>query len=208
MSSRPRQHTHTFLLSGYLVLCSIWLSALYVLFWVIKSVSLKNACCATSSMNVTHQLFSKLVNTRILLPLPKIFWNAQLISNELLLPKPNRNYMLNIKVMSPYNVNKNCRPNFQHRKEDQNTSENSKSTYPTSLCMASESCLGFKFSAPGRLSAADSFTTDIMLLRNSSCSKLPHSGYLSRKNLYLLLYINKLKEHFGMYLKLQDSFIK
>lgn len=44
--------------------------------------------------------------------------------------------------------------------------------YRISSCMASESCLGFIFSAPARLSAADCFTIEIISLRNTSCINL------------------------------------
>lgn len=48
-------------------------------------------------------------------------------------------------------------------------------TYRISSCMASESCLGFIFSAPVRLSTADCFTIEIISLRNTSCIKFSHS---------------------------------
>lgn len=50
-------------------------------------------------------------------------------------------------------------------------------TYPTSSYMTSESCLGFIFSAPARLSASDCFTIEIICCRNSSCNELSDSEF-------------------------------
>lgn len=66
---------------------------------------------------------------------------------------------------------KNLKSNIKFFKKSWDKSD----TYPTSSYIASESCLGFIFSAPARLSAADCCTIEIISLRNSSCIYFPCS---------------------------------
>lgn len=55
-------------------------------------------------------------------------------------------------------------------------------TYPTSSYMTSESCLGFIFSAPARLSASDCLTIEVIYCRSSSCHESADS------DLYLVFF--------------------